>query len=228
MSPSVSVPLPPSVSLPSGGGSGEHPPHKNKGLKQTYGEGPLNDVVNEEQAEKENEEEGGERNEQEQETERENEQEHPFVQKDLAQATIADYSITKVDLGPPSRDGEMHNFQVTTTKLVERTKKDKQDKDELKRVVELLSSCLKSLTDPSPQPLDQASYSFNPNYIAGKAMMSKVQKDSHYGRIVQGWVLDVKEKDPLIEKLKGIYDEFVLLRNFVKSEAVNCKQEESL
>lgn len=61
--------------------------------------------------------------------------------------------MTKIDLGPVSRDEDVHNFQVTASRLVERIVKDKKGKDEVNKVVELLTSCIKSLADLTLQPI---------------------------------------------------------------------------
>lgn len=35
---------------------------------------------------------------------------HPSTQKDPSQDTATDYNMTEVDLGPPSKDKDVHNF----------------------------------------------------------------------------------------------------------------------
>lgn len=52
-------------------------------------------------------------------------------------------------MGPSRKDVELHNFLLSTIKLMEWIEKDKLEKEGLKVVVNTLSYCLKSLLKKS-------------------------------------------------------------------------------
>lgn len=62
---------------------------------------------------------------------------HPSAQKGVNEAIANDFNITKVNLGSPSRDSDVYNFQVSATRLVERNGKFKKSNIRLKKLVTL-------------------------------------------------------------------------------------------
>ena len=72
-------------------------------------------------------------------------------------------NITKVDLNPSSHEGYIHNFQVSTTKLVVQIKKNKHTKYQLKEHVRVLISSLKSMINSSTRPLNLVDNCFDLN-----------------------------------------------------------------
>lgn len=57
---------------------------------------------------------------------------HPTTQKEVTQASTNDLDIDRINLGSPIGDRDVHNFQVLATRMVKRSKKDKESKEKSK------------------------------------------------------------------------------------------------
>lgn len=56
------------------------------------------------------------------------------MQKDASQMIVNDFNITRVNSPPPpNKEGGIHTFKVSATRLVEKIEKYKQSKDRLKK-----------------------------------------------------------------------------------------------
>ena len=56
----------------------------------------------------------------------------PMIERNVDEASEADFILDKVDLGPSNAERDFQNFEVTTTQMLQRGKKEKRTKEQLK------------------------------------------------------------------------------------------------
>lgn len=152
----------------------------------------------------------------------------PISKKDTNEATSADFVVTKIDMGPSSHESDIQNFNVMAARMVERSEKDKQSKDQLKQQVHTLSSYLRSIVDTSTMPLsvDRQPIIFTLEGVIEKNVMDNLQKYQAYGKVTEGWVEKVKTLAcEFLVQGKSIHDEDLIKKNTIEKDLKNVKSE---
>lgn len=153
----------------------------------------------------------------------------PIAEKDVNEATPADFVMTKIDMGPSTHEADIENFNVVAAKLVERTEKEKQSKDQLKQQVQTLSSYLKSIADTSTMPLNVAHQTIILS-LEGEVerdVIEGLQKYQVYGKVTENWVAKVKSLAfDFIVKAKAVHDEALIKKETIEKDLKNFKKEE--
>ena len=73
----------------------------------------------------------------------------PIIEKSVDEASESDFILDKVDLGPSNAERDFQNFEVTAAQMLQREKKEKRTKEQLKEQVHMLVSYINSISDPS-------------------------------------------------------------------------------
>lgn len=131
----------------------------------------------------------------------------PVTDKDINEASEADFSITKVDLGRTTREGKEHNFQMSAAVLIEQSRKDKQDKDQLKCQVRALSSCIRMMVgDSFPNPISSIAIIGDPKKMFDEETIQDIGECQTYGKMVKAWVKSMKERaSSLFQDVKAAF-----------------------
>ena len=59
----------------------------------------------------------------------------PIIKKSVDEASKSDFILDKVDLGPSNAERDFQNFEVTAAQMLQRVKKEKRTKEQLKEQV---------------------------------------------------------------------------------------------
>ena len=59
----------------------------------------------------------------------------PIIEKSVDEASELDFILDKVDLGPSNAERDFQNFEVTAAQMLQRAKKEKRTKEQLKEQV---------------------------------------------------------------------------------------------
>ena len=131
----------------------------------------------------------------------------PIVERNVDEASESDFILDKVDLGPSNAERDFQNFEVTAAQILQRAKKEKRTKEQLKEQVQMLVSFINSISGSSnAQTGVTPPILTGPDGILDHTVVERIDKHKSHSMMIEAWIKRmIEDASKLIIGVKEIY-----------------------
>ena len=113
----------------------------------------------------------------------------PIIERNVEEASKSDFIMVKVDLGPSNVERDFQNFEVNAALMLQRAKKEKRTKQQLKEQVHMLVTYINSIRNPSnDKTKDTPPVLIGPDGILDHTVVERIDKHKSNITMIKAWI----------------------------------------
>ena len=150
-----------------------------------------------------------------------------IIEKNVDESSKSNFILNKVDLGPSTTERDFQNMEVTVAQMLQRVKKEKRSKEQLKEQVQMLVSFINSISDSSNAKVIVISpVLVGPNGILDHVVVERANKHKSHSMMIKAWINKmIEDALKLITRVKEIYGEAIKQVQEISKEVESSKEQ---